>query len=195
MGPKNEKKLGIDHNDYHELSVSYVLANCEDVKEEKGAMEKLVTSKGHIVIFSPKDHPEITGAGIEYDWGFSKKIFRKENDHKPKYYERDVRSFLQRIILTIAYHTSRKVRLYMKVYASDSGESQVLIEKYVKLHKCHRNILDQETSYLESLRLQLKGYIQEMKHEKDSILKERREVKSEIKIQYEKIEYKKNESE
>ena len=31
------------------------------------------------------------------------------------------------------------------------AHSHYLIEKFVKIHKCHRNILDQETKYLENL--------------------------------------------
>ena len=161
------------------LSGSYVLGNCDDFKKEKGAMEELVQSKGHIVIFSPKGHPEIDGAGIEFDWGVSKKIFRRENNHEPKHSERDVRSSLQKVSLTIAYHTSRKVRSYMKAYVSDSGESQLLIEKFVKIHKCHRNILDQETSYFGTLKILVEGHINELKKERDSLLEEKRQ--SEIK--------------
>ena len=66
-------KLDVDDPDYPEMSASTVLSNCEDFKEEMGAMEKLVSSHGHICLFSPKAHPEIAGAGIEYDWGVSKK--------------------------------------------------------------------------------------------------------------------------
>ena len=40
---------------------------------------------------------------------------------------------------------------------------QLLIEKFVKIHKCHRNILDQETKYLNSLRVKIKNNYNEMK--------------------------------
>ena len=33
----------------------------------------------------------------------------------------------------------------MKAYTNDSSDSQLLIEKFVKTHKAHRSILDQET--------------------------------------------------
>ena len=71
-------KLDVDDPDYPELSASTVLANCEDFREEVGAMEKLVASEGHICLFSSKGHPEIAGAGIEYDWGVSKKSSEKK---------------------------------------------------------------------------------------------------------------------
>ena len=64
-----KKLLPVDHKDYPDLSASYVLANCTDFKEEVGTMEKLVFDRGHLVLFSPKGHPEVAGAGIEFDWG------------------------------------------------------------------------------------------------------------------------------
>ena len=66
-------KLDHDHQDYPDLSAQDVLANCEDFREETGAMEDIVISHGNIVLFSSKGHPEIAGAGVEFDWGVSKK--------------------------------------------------------------------------------------------------------------------------
>ena len=45
----------------------------------------------------------------------------------------------------------------MHAYTSDSDGSHMLIEKFVKIHKCHRNILDQETAYLEKMKKKLKN--------------------------------------
>ena len=53
-----------------------MLGNCEDFREEVGAMEKLVGEHGHICLFSSKGHPEISGAAIEYDWGYQKNILK-----------------------------------------------------------------------------------------------------------------------
>ena len=92
-------------------------------------MEDLIQSYGHIVMFSPKGHPEIAGAGIEFDWGVSKKFFRRDNNHIASNCERDVRTSLEKINLQIAKNTSRKARSYMRAYEKDSGGSQVLIEK------------------------------------------------------------------
>ena len=74
-------KLDSEDKDYPKLSANDVLANCQDFKEERGAMQSLIQSSGNIVLFTPKGHPEIDGAGIEYDWGVSKKIFRKNTNH------------------------------------------------------------------------------------------------------------------
>ena len=67
-------KLASEDKDYPELSANDVLANCQDFKEELGAMQSLIQSSGNIVLFTSKGHPEIAGAGIEYDWGVSKKF-------------------------------------------------------------------------------------------------------------------------
>ena len=39
----------------------------------------------------------------------------------------------------------------------------------MKIHKCHCNILDRETKYLNTLKVKIEGYAQEMKKEKLSI--------------------------
>lgn len=71
-------KLLTYHKDYLDLSASYVLANCTNFKEEMGAIEKLVTNYGHIVLFSPKGHSEVAGCGIEFDWSVSKKFPKRK---------------------------------------------------------------------------------------------------------------------
>ena len=132
-------------------------------------METLILDRGHICLFSSKGHPEIAGAGIEYDWGVSKKAFRRDNNHVPKYCERDVRSSLGKIDLSIAFNTSRKARTYMSAYMNDSYESQLLIEKFVKLHKCRRNTLDQDCKFLDQLRLEIEKHTIIIKQESISI--------------------------
>ena len=170
-------KLDSDHPNYPDMSAQDVLANCEDVREETGAMEDLISSYRNIVLFSPKGHPEIAGAGIEYDWGVSKKIFRRTTNHVARDCERDVRSSLSKITLQVAKHTARKARSYMRAYMSDAGDSHLLIEKFVKICKCHPNILDQEDAYLEKMFIKIEGHLKEVKEERASLLAEKMEEK------------------
>ena len=121
-------KLDLDDPNYPELSAQDVLANCEDFLHKTGAMEELVASYGNIVLFLSKGHPEIAGAGIEYDWGVAKKHFRRTASHIAKDCERDVRHSFGKISLEIAKKTARKARSYMRVYNSDAGDSHLLIE-------------------------------------------------------------------
>ena len=58
------------------------------------------------------------------------------------------------------------------VYAcafNDEGKSYKLIEQIVKILKCHRNILDQESKYLNALTVKIEVYAHEMKKEKLSV--------------------------
>ena len=59
---------------------------------------------------------------------------------------------------------------------SNSHESHLLIEKFVKVHKCHRNILDQACKYLDSLKLEIEKHSRDIKHEKISIKLEKEAV-------------------
>ena len=103
-------KFAFDNSEYPTMSAQDVLSNCEDFKEEIGAMQDLIQSYGNIVLFSPKGHPEIAGAGIEYDWGVSKKCFRRANNHIAKNCENDVQLSLGKITLQITKNTDSKAR-------------------------------------------------------------------------------------
>ena len=58
------------------LDAPRVSSECEDFVKEKGALQEIVESRGHILILFPKCHPELAGCGIEYSWGKSKQYFR-----------------------------------------------------------------------------------------------------------------------
>lgn len=53
--------------------------------------------------------------------------------------------------MRMAQKTARRARTYLRAYRNPDALSYSLIEKFVKVHKTHRNILDQETVYLEKL--------------------------------------------
>ena len=142
---------------------------------------------------SPKGHPEIAGAGIEFDWGVSKKIFRKENNHKPKDCEKDLRLSLDKITLGIAKSTARKAHSYMMAYISDSGDSYFLIEKFVKIHKYHRNILDQETKYLDKVYIKIEQHVKQVEEENIIVSRDKKEREDAKQIEREKMRIKENE--
>ncbi|CAB1112955.1 unnamed protein product [Ectocarpus sp. CCAP 1310/34] len=69
-----------------DMHVEKVLQALPDFKNERTALQHLVESRGHILLSSPKCHPEVAGVGIEYSWGFSKQKFRRKiNDEVPKH--------------------------------------------------------------------------------------------------------------
>ena len=90
-------------------------------------MEDLILSNGNIVLFTSKGHPEIAGAGIEFDWGVSKKVHRKITNHIARDCEKYVRLSLSKVTLQVAKNTVRKERSYMLAYMSDAGDSHLLI--------------------------------------------------------------------
>ena len=68
----------------------------------------------------------------------------------------------------------------MRVYKNDAGGSHLLIEKFVKIHKCHRNILDQETAYLDKMLKEIEGHADDIKKERVSLAAEMVEPKTEM---------------
>ena len=86
-----------------EMNIDIVLGNLPDVKNERTALQHLVESRGHILLLSPKFHPEVAGVGIEYSRGMSKQMFRRKfNDEIPKNLHRNmVASMCTETILTV----------------------------------------------------------------------------------------------
>lgn len=89
--------------------------------------------------------------GVEHDWGVLKMIFRSTNDQVAKNMGKHLDAALDDITLDIARNTARRARAYMRAYKTGTAHSHALIEKFVKIHKTHRNILDQETRCLGQL--------------------------------------------
>ena len=50
----------------------------------------------------------------------------------------------------------------MQAYSNKYGRSHLLIEEFIKIRKCHRIILDQETAYLERAIAMIKEHDREV---------------------------------
>lgn len=48
-----------------DMNAATVLANLLDF-EKKSVLQSVVESRGHILVTSPKFHPEVSGVGIRY---------------------------------------------------------------------------------------------------------------------------------
>ena len=62
---------------------------------------------------------------------------------------------MAKIALCIAQNTSRKAWSYIQAYIINEGRLHLLVENFVKINRCHHNILGQETAYLETLRVKV----------------------------------------
>ena len=101
------------------LDAPLVLSKCEDFHNEKGALQDLVESRGHILILSPKCHPELAGCGIEYSWGKSKQHFRRQaNDTIAANPHSNILDSIQSSVLPIEriWKFERRSRDYRRMY-------------------------------------------------------------------------------
>ena len=139
--------------------------------EEKSILEDVIEKRGHILLLTPKCHPEIAGLGIEYCWGKSKLDFRRSiNDFTGKNLITNVLKSLssEHLPLNRVRKYARKTREYLKVYkeidqikkssGTEMSDMEALkeldssvecyenIEKMLKEYKVHRNILDIDLS-------------------------------------------------
>lgn len=112
---------------------------------------------GHILLMSPKGHPELAGKGIEYSWGKSKREFRQLNDCVPKHLHENVLKAFEYLDLARVCRFARKTREYMRAYArmhmlfgygvEDKVEGFAAVQKFVKGCKTHRCTLDQDYAF------------------------------------------------
>ncbi|CAN0430198.1 unnamed protein product, partial [Pylaiella littoralis] len=133
-----------------DMNVEKVLQALPDFETERTALQEVVESRGHVLLLSPKCHPEVAGVGIEYSWGFSKKNFRRKfNDEVPKNLHGNVeKSLCSNTELTIgrvrrfARRTRDYCRAYREIRLSEVAiNSKEMIEKMRAKQKAHRNIL------------------------------------------------------
>ena len=99
-------------------------------------------------------HAGIAGNGIEYGWGFSKKVYRKTRLTHQNHKTHD--NIIAHILVSFRAQPElttlkwmRKTRRYLWAYQQKEAVTFSIIEKFVKLHKTHRNILDQESGLLD----------------------------------------------
>ena len=128
---------------------------------------------GHILISSPKYHPELAGVGIEYSWGKAKLEFRRNiNDCVPTHLRENVKKALDISILSLerVRRFARRTRDYKRVYeyirdhesdfnrVGESGlieqkegeklQGHKMIESMRKKQKEHRCIMNLDTAYI-----------------------------------------------
>ena len=147
----------------------HLMSECPDFKKEKSAMEKLAAdlSGRHNcnieILVSTKYHCEMAGEGIEYGWGYAKKVFRSiplQQKRTKDDFWKGVEESLRKTSVDIMCRMSAKACRYMLTYRlfdeygddanfENEGLSYAEIEKYVsKLMKCHRSSADQDTGFI-----------------------------------------------
>ena len=68
-----------------------VLNSHRDFREERSIVQQLFMQRGHLVVASPRYHPDVAGLGVEYDWGKAKLEFRRRvNDLNGKHLRANV---------------------------------------------------------------------------------------------------------
>lgn len=115
------------------------------------------------ILATTKYHCEFAGDGVEYGWGYGKKVFRRiplaQKKGKTAFWD-CVKSSLRSVTVNHMRKFSAKARRYMLTYKvfdnagsyadfETEGLSYAEIEKHVtKLTKTHRSSGDQEKGYI-----------------------------------------------
>ena len=130
--------------------MQHILGQCRDFANKTSALQEKFRVLGHGLIMSPKGHPELAGKGIEFSWGISKKYFRS----MPKKTSAGIHQNILKLFsvmdirqsLKNSHRTSRYRNVYDNIDGSKDHNCHEDVEKFVPNHKCHQNILDQDTA-------------------------------------------------
>ena len=98
-----------------------LLAQQPDFANEKSALEKMYTSRGHLYLRLPVCHPEL--ASVERRWAFSKRIARSKCTYDVKVFRRDLRSYVTAQSMLYTRRCFRKTRDFMRAYAAKAAEA------------------------------------------------------------------------
>lgn len=130
-----------------------VLMACEDFATETTALQQLVLDRGHVLVMTPKAHPEIAGCGVELAWGKTKRDFRWLNDCNPKHLHSNILKAFVSMDIERMRRFARKTREYKRayrIYHAPGGDvkDHTAIDKFVKKAKTHRSTLDQDFAFI-----------------------------------------------
>jgi hypothetical protein len=129
---------------------------CADFANEPTALQHLLAERGHLLVMTPKAHPELAGKGIEYSWGKAKRDFRQLNDCVAANLRANVEKAFKSLDLPRVFRFARRTREWGRAYARQHGlfgyedgleEGFASVDKFIKECKTHRCVLDQDWAF------------------------------------------------
>ena len=155
------------------LSLRYLMSSCDDFMNEKCQIEHIAEKLGITVVITTKYHAEYAGEGIEYSWGYSKSLYRRQplaaKQGKDSFHTLvDKCTSRQFITIDMVRKFSKRARDYMQAYMaleamnnnkddnelqpiedeSNARVSHQMIEKMKKMVSSHRAALDFDKRFL-----------------------------------------------
>ena len=142
-----------------------LLGNLPDYLNEESIFMKICRERGHYGFMSPKASPELAGSGIEYIWGFAKRMHRNMNITKGAV--KGIDNFKKRLKFCLggedkdAYggilglervmRFARRARDYLRVQTGVLGNlSYLKIEQLRKKKATHRSAYDNDRSCIDA---------------------------------------------
>jgi hypothetical protein len=132
---------------------------CADFANEPTALQHLLAERGHLLVMTPKAHPELAGKGIEYSWGKAKRDFRQHNDCVAANLHANVEEAFKSLDLPRVWRFARRTREWARAYArqhklfgytdadAEATKGFASVDKFIKECKTHRCVLDQEWAF------------------------------------------------
>eukprot|EP01051_Picozoa_sp_SAG22_P000981 SAG22_NODE_33_length_27588_cov_104.174652_12_plen_208_part_00 len=122
------------------LVAKHVLKARPDVMAERSELELLLADRGHILVMSPKCHPELAGQGVEYSWGASKLYYRRRAAH---FHDNVLKALAQ-----VDRRFERRAREYRRALKDPENHCFDKIESCRRTFKTHRNAVDFDAKFI-----------------------------------------------
>ncbi len=143
--PQNEKLRTVCLDGEHTCCLRALAASQPDFKSQKSRLEELIHSRGHLCIFSPKFHPELSH--IEYRWGALKRYCRANCGYSIRALRKTIPRGLDSISNKFTWETWARTERAAQAYRE---KKQFGTKEYIKkVYRSHRRVLEGETKLYE----------------------------------------------
>ena len=143
--PKGVAKIfeerGINTSTLKLEDMQIILANHDDFKNEKNALDTFLEKKGHTALFLPKFHCEFNG--IERVWGHSKRTVRAQCDYTLPSLRTNIPKALDSVSVETIQKYIQRSRHYMFAFLGGSKpgtDMEKMVKKLGKEFKSHRRV-------------------------------------------------------
>ena len=125
---------GLLQNGMKQKDMVETLRECDDFKNEKCQLEKLVQNRGHLCVFIPKYHCELNP--IENVWNDAKRYCREKCGYNIASLRSNIPAGLDRVPLTRMRKYFNRCKRFREAYVSGDDA----IEAYKRVKKSHRKV-------------------------------------------------------
>ena len=115
--------------------------------QEKSTVEILIRDFGHILLLSPKCHPEVAGCGIENIWAYIQSIYQTKINRNASNIEEQIADAAKQVSMSVVWNCGMATRNFISVYSRAARNQMMklsieMIQDMLKIEKTYRKHRD-----------------------------------------------------